>query len=501
MRLFARLLIGHTAPVLIVTVALTLTLVALLRMTAVLQTISDTELVALHRERELHRACWTIDVTMRRWERACSHGSTSAEASRHVEEAANDLRDVVERSAEVGPEMRGVAVSWLSEVDHVLSGDACANLRQVSSQQRRAELDDRMTDLWARRLGELHAGLARKDEHAQSIGKTAVTTGTMVAGGAFLLAMLLARRMARTLNGPLARVAAVTRRVGRGDFSAKASIEGPPEIMALAEEVEQMRRQLAELEILKQGFLASVSHELRTPLSKIREALSLLSDGAVGSLDARQTRVVEIAKVACEREIRMVSTLLDFSRLRTGSPLRVRPGVSIDAVIQTAVDDEATEAAARDVRIRVRTEGAGPTCRLDAALVERAIANLVRNAVSVSQPGQEVVVERTVHAPPEGERRVCITVTDQGPGVPEDIRETVFNAFVTSAVPRSPKALGIGLGLALAREVALAHGGTLELANAADGAAFHLWLPLDRPHAERVPPHPPRILRMESPQT
>ena len=298
MRLFARLLIGHTAPVLIVTVALTLTLVALLRMTAVLQTISDTELVALHRERELHRACWTIDVTMRRWERACSHGSTSAEASRHVEEAANDLRDVVERSAEVGPEMRGVAVSWLSEVDHVLSGDACANLRQVSSQQRRAELDDRMTDLWGRRLGELHAGLARKDEQAQSIGKTAVTTGTMVAGGAFLLAMLLARRMARTLNGPLARVAAVTRRVGRGDFSAKASIEGPPEIMALAEEVERMRRQLAELEILKQGFLASVSHELRTPLSKIREALSLLSDGAVGSLDARQTRVVEIAKVA-----------------------------------------------------------------------------------------------------------------------------------------------------------------------------------------------------------
>lgn len=499
MRLFTRLLIGHTAPVLIVTVALALTLISLLRMTAVLQTISDTELVALHRERELHRACWSIDVTMRRWERTCGHGGTSEEARRHVSEAASSLREVVQRIPDAGPGMRRVADKWLLESEYVLSGDSCENLRAVSSQQRRAELDDRLTDLWAQRLGELHAGLAKKDEQAQAIGKTAVTTGTAVAAAAFLLAMLLARRMARMLNGPLARLAAITRRVGRGDFSAKATIEGPQEIRALGEEVERMRGQLAELEMLKQGFLASVSHELRTPLSKIREALSLLGDGAVGPLDARQSRVVEIARIACEREIRMVSTLLDFSRLRTGSPLRLRGAVSVDAVIRTAVDDEATEAATRGVRIDVRTEGEAPSCRLDAALLERAIANLVRNAVSVSQAGQDVVVERTVHDNPDaGERRVCITVTDRGPGVPEDIRETVFNAFVTSAVPRSPKALGIGLGLALAREVALAHGGTLELAETERGASFHLWLPLDRTSPQRTPSNPTRILRMES---
>src|SRR5690606_41402463 len=133
----------------------------------------------------------------------------------------------------------------------------------------RGGVEDGRTDRWGRRPGELPAGLARTDEQAQSIGKSAVATGTMVAGGACLLAMLLARRMARTLNGPLARVAAVTRRVGRGDFSAKASIEGPPEIMALVGEGERMRRQLAGLESLKQGVLASVSHQQRSPLSEI----------------------------------------------------------------------------------------------------------------------------------------------------------------------------------------------------------------------------------------
>lgn len=480
MRLFTRLLIGHSAPVLVVTVALALTLAALLRMTAVLKTVSNTELVALHKEGVLHRGCWSIDVAMRQGESACSAHPADAEAAGMIERAAADLRRIIADTPSASVGMREVADGWLDIAEEVLNGNVCAALQSKSLQVRRSRLDDQLTDLWGDRLNELYAGVASKEDRAQSIGVTAVTTGTALALGSILLGMLLARRMARTVNLPLARLATITRRVGRGDFSTPVSAQGPPELVALANELELMRRQLAQLDLMKQSFLASISHELRTPLSKIREALSLLSDGAVGPLDDQQRRVVQIARVACEREIRMVTTLLDLSRLRTGSPLRLRDNSSVDAVMEAAVADERSEAAARDVRIVVRTQGEAPPCRLDPVLIERAIANLVRNAVSVSTAGQEVTVTRT-NEPPEGGRGswVRITVSDSGPGVPDDIRDTVFNAFVTSAVPRSPKALGVGLGLALAREVARAHGGDLVLDETTNiGATFHFRLPM-----------------------
>lgn len=489
MRLFTRLLIGHSAPVLVVTAALGLTLVALLRMTAVLETISDTELAALHKESMLHRASWSIDVALRQGESACRAARQDKQVGRRIEQAARALREALQNAPNADLPMQQVAGGWLAIATDVQNGDVCDKLRHPAFEEKRSQLDDRLTDLWAGRLTELHAAVARKDEQARSIGVTAATAGSALAVASILLAMVLARGMARALNLPLARLADITRRVGRGDFSTPVSASGPPELVALAEELEIMRRQLAELELMKQNFLASVSHELRTPLSKIREALALLSDGAVGSLEERQLRVVQIARAACEREIRLVTTLLDLSRLRTGSPLRLRNDASLDAVIEAALADERGEATSRGVRIVWQAEGESPSCRLDPVLTERAIANLIRNAVAVSSEGQEVRVLRVL-ATPDGETGAWarITVSDDGPGVPDDIRDTVFDAFVTSAVARSPKALGVGLGLALAREVAVAHGGHVVLDQTTQqGATFHLWLPLGRLDRQRMP--------------
>ncbi|KYF60708.1 hypothetical protein BE04_43485 [Sorangium cellulosum] len=266
-----------------------------------------------------------------------------------------------------------------------------------------------------------------------------------------------------------------------------------------------MRRRLAEIETLKQGFLASVSHELRTPLTKIREAISLLEDGVGGgALSERQTRILHIARVACEREIRMVTTLLDLSRLSAGSPIRLQDGSSIDDLIRSAVRDEEAEARERGVSIEVETPGDVPPCSLDVALVERAVANLVRNAASVSKPGQRVLVRRELAEDTRGGRpgrRVTISVTDQGPGVPGEIRQSLFEEFKTQPVANSPKRVGIGLGLALSRKIARAHGGDLELddhAASADagagqdaraaGATFRLWLPLSTERSSEQAP-------------
>lgn len=493
MRLFTHLVISHVVPVIVVTLALGVLLTALVRISLVLTTVNEEELVVLRNEGQLHRAAWALDVSMRHGLTACAAGEPSASVAAAIEQRATTLRPLV-AGASPGP-MRELAQGYLDIASRALEGDTCQQLQSGPIEARRTELDEELTNAWVDRLDELHAAVTAKDEDARRMAVSATWMGVPLALISFLLALLIARRMASVVNRPLAGLAAMAERVGKGDFRTSVEVEGPSEVRALAEELERMRHQLQQLEALKQGFLASVSHELRTPLSKIREALALLEDGAVGSQDPRQARVITIARNACEREIRLVTTLLDLSRLRSGSPIRIREGIAVDRVLHSAVNDEAADAKARGVEVQVITHGDAPVGRLDPVLVERAIANLVRNAAAVSSEGQRVVIERHLEQATDGEPAswARITVSDEGPGVPEEIRETVFDPFVTHSVPTSGKDLGVGLGLALAREVAQAHGGDLELREAsAPGTTFQMWLPMDGTTNETIAPDAPR---------
>ncbi len=481
-RLLTRLSLSHALPVLLVTVALAVLLAATVRVSAVLTALNETELVTLRDEGRLHRAMWDLDVALRHAHGDCVDGVARSGAQASLA----PLAEVLRRNVETAPKdaaMLPMAGDYLALAREVDSGAACDVLLGRDADSRREQLDENLTNLWVTRLQVLHDAVTAKEEEAREIGVSATWMGLVLALSSLVLALVVARLMARSVSLPLVSLAETARRVGTGDFSTKVSVDGPLEIHVLADELERMRERLAQLDSLKQGFLASVSHELRTPLSKIREALALLGDGVAGELDARQARVVDIARVACEREIRMVATLLDLSRLRSGSPLRLREGSSVDAVVEAATADEAGEAEQRGVVLEVIRRGEPPHCRLDPMLLERAIANLVRNAVSVSHRGQRVVVERTWEPPGEhgGDGRIGIMVRDEGPGVPPAIRESVFDAFVTHAVPQSGRTIGIGLGLALAREIARAHGGDLALDDdAAPGATFRLWLPAER---------------------
>jgi len=495
MPLFSHLFISHIIPVLVITCALAISLVALVRISLVLTALNDSHLKALRHEGELHRAVWAVDVAMRHAQAGCDAGNTAERASGEV--AAQlvglyaELRSAHEAQQTIPAPMQKIIDDYVHTAKEILASDACAALVGVELGRRRAQLDESITTLWVDRLRALHQEVTDKDEVARDIAVRASWTGIPLAGISFILAILIAQRMTLVVTRPLSTLAAIATRVGKGDFKTSATnIVGPGEIESLGVELERMRAQLEELESLKQGFLASVSHELRTPLTKIREALALMEDGAVGAFTPKQSRLVQIARTACEREIRMVTTLLDLSRLRGGGSIRPRSGVALDKVLQLAVHDEHADAVSRGVDIELRAHGGLRANGLDPVLLERAIANLVRNATSVSKPGQTVVVERS----PEGERPqcegtwVCITVADGGPGVPEEIRDRIFNAFVTRAVPSSGKALGIGLGLALSREVARAHGGDLELAETGPrGTVFRMWLPI-RPEADVATP-------------
>jgi two-component system sensor histidine kinase GlrK len=483
MRLLTRLLLSHTMPILVMGAALGVLLVSLVRMTVLLGEVREREMGALHVGEELHRAGWSIELAMRHGLAACEAGEAPASVGRALDARAGALeRLLAQRATGVQEPMATVARGYVELARSVLaSGDACAGLRAGDNQSRRWRLDEQLTDAWVASTSELHDAVALKDEEARRVGAAALSVGVLTALLALGLGVLVAQRLARVVTEPLGDLARVAHRVGEGDFSARAAVGGPLEVETLGREFDRMRARLAELDALKQGFLASVSHEMRTPLSKIREALALLAEGVGGPLTDRQRRLVEISRTACEREIRTVSSLLDLSRLRAGAPVRFQAGASVDEAVREAVAEHADEAREAGVELEVQLEGEAPRSVMDAAMVERAVANLVRNALGVSQRGQRVRVTREVRAGPGGRGGpfVVVTVRDEGPGVAPEVRETLFDAFVTRAVANSPKGLGVGLGLALAREVARVHGGELELVDEpGPGAAFRLWLPL-----------------------
>lgn len=480
MRLLTRLSLSHSIPVLLVASALALLLAALVQMSVVLSALNNVELGTLRDEGALHRAMWGLDVAMRHADDDCGRGLAPASARARIQEEAEELQ-VAMGLVPAATKMLPLAREYLQLAGEVVAGPACEVLVRTSLRDRREGLDERLTDMWVERLAILHAAVNEKEERARRIGVSAAWLGLTLTVASIALALLVARRIARVLSRPLTRLSDMARRVGMGDFETPVAVEGPPEVRALAADLEAMRQQLAQLDALKQGFVASVSHELRTPLSKIKEALSLLQDGVVGELEPRQVRVLQIARQACEREIRMVSTLLDLSRLRSGSPLRPREGTAIDGIIQAALEGERSEAEARGAVLETQLDGEAPLCSLDSVLLERAIANLVRNAIAVSSKGERVVVRRrVVEATTVRPRCIEVAVIDEGPGVPDAIADLIFDAFVTHAVPKVGKSLGVGLGLALAREIARAHGGDLQIdKTVAAGATFLLWLPLN----------------------
>jgi two-component system, NtrC family, sensor histidine kinase GlrK len=485
MRLVMRLVLSHTLPVSVIACALAVVLASLAQITSSLEEVRNAELGALESEEALHRAGWAVELAMRHGVEQCEKGQTSeavAVIQQRVAELEKRLRSSDQSANETIVEpVRG----YLTLASRVIRDDACQQLVLPATQREREKLDEQLTDAWISRLFDLHSAMLRKDEEVRRASVSALSGGVILAFIAFLAAAVLAQRIARTVTAPLASLSSSARRVGQGDFTAEVFAEGPREVRELAAEMDAMRRRLSELETLKQSFLASVSHEMRTPLTKIREALGLLADGVGGILSERHLRIVQIAQIACEREIRTVSTLLDLSRLRAGLPIQRSPRASLDEVCWTALRDEEMDARELGVTIDVDIAGAIPPAHLDTVLLERAIANVLRNAVSVSKKGQRVVVRRDVlFEGPDGSDGswARIVITDEGPGIPPTIRDMLFNAFVTQGTEASPKRVGIGLGLTLAREIARAHGGDI-ITNEeiTQGAEFQIWIPLDSP--------------------
>lgn len=234
----------------------------------------------------------------------------------------------------------------------------------------------------------------------------------------------------------------------------------------------------AKTEELRSGLLSAVSHDLRTPLAAITGAGTLLLEDGTTDPALRRELTATVVEEA-ERLERLVSNLLDMTRLESGVVEPRREWVPLVEVVGSAMNRLERSLGGREVTIDI--PDAVPLLSIDPLLVQQLFVNLLENAAKYTPPGSEI----EVRAMREGGTLV-VDVADRGPGIPPGEEERVFERFHRAA---RPGVHGVGLGLPIARAIAQAHGGRLTASNRPGGGAlFRLTLPILEPPA--APPDP-----------
>lgn len=255
--------------------------------------------------------------------------------------------------------------------------------------------------------------------------------------------------------------------------------------VGLVLEREQLAREAAETARLKQAdtvrtaVLAALSHDLRNPLATIKASISGLQDTQAGLTADDRAELLAAAAAAADQLDGLLSNLLDLSRLQTGVLTPVRRPVSVDEVVHRALLGLPGNVVWDDIPDDL------PLIDTDAGLLERALANVIANAVRHSPADRPVRLLAGAVPGPEGER-VQIRVVDYGPGVPEADRETMFRPF--QRLGDVPGGSGLGLGLAVARGLAEALDSAIDVEDTPGGGltvAFTVPVALPTPEPAR----------------
>ena len=284
------------------------------------------------------------------------------------------------------------------------------------------------------------------------------------------------------------RLQRVTRRVetlGQGDYAARLPGEGPDEVGRLAAAVNQMAAEversilaLQDTDRLRRELVANVGHDLRTPLAAVSGYLEEAERLAPAD-PARSAAALAVARRQAEHAATLVADLFELAQLERSAapPLRCGP-VPMGELVRDVVAAHRSAAAAKGIDLTLDAAAALPTLHADGARLFRVLDNLLANALRHTPKSGRVAVRALA----KGEA-VIVTVVDTGDGIaPEDV-ERVFERYFRGGGART-RTDRSGLGLAIARAVAEAHGGTLTAASTlGTGSTFTLCLPVGPPDA------------------
>lgn len=254
--------------------------------------------------------------------------------------------------------------------------------------------------------------------------------------------------------------------MGAQDYLVKGKVDAQLLTRVIRYSIERKR-----LEEAKDQFLAVLSHEIRTPISIIKMAVGNLVEGVLGDVPPPQRRVLEKMKASATHLSKMITNLLDLTRMESGKIRISASPTDLNTLIAESISAFEDQAEAGNIDLKFET-GSLPSVMADPDLVCQVLQNLISNALRFAKSSVVVSVRN-------GGSTVTVTIADDGPGIPPGGQEDLFNYFVQVNRPKGGDAYkGTGLGLAICREILTQHSGKIWIeSEEGRGARFKFTLP------------------------
>ncbi len=314
--------------------------------------------------------------------------------------------------------------------------------------------------------------LTKADANFRSNTFNAMMIAAFVAVAISLLIGLLVSRM---LTNPIRRITGTAKQIRDGDLSARTDLRGDDEIDQLGETFDEMANSLEKDLKHERRLTSDVAHELRTPLMAMLATVEAMQDG-VYPTDAEH---LETVASETRRLARLVQQMLDLSRMENRTaPLNLEP-VDVVSLTRNIVNAQEQLFVTRDLRLRFADETAGrsATIEIDPDMITQAIINLLSNAMRYTPEGGWVVASVMVDR-----KHVLISVADTGIGIAKEDLSRIFGRFWRADASRAREAGGLGVGLAVTKQIVERHHGFISVeSELGKGTTFTIHLP--REHA------------------
>jgi two-component system OmpR family sensor kinase len=296
-----------------------------------------------------------------------------------------------------------------------------------------------------------------------------------------VVSILLAWLVSRWVAAPLQGMSKASLAVAEGDYRQTLKLNGPQEVQNLASSFNAMVDKVQTSQQVQRDFLANVSHELKTPLTSIQGFAQAMLDGAVADVEARNHAASVIFEES-DRLRRLVEDLLDLARIDAGQIEFKRQPVDLNALLRRVVDKLVLPAKEKGVVLESRLDELPPMIG-DGDRLAQVFTNLVDNAIKHTPVGRKVVVHGDA-----SRGWISIHVDDSGAGIPDEDLSRIFERFYqVDKARRGGKDRGVGLGLAISRQIVEAHGGRIVAQSSlGKGSRFTVQLPIVRPEDETL---------------
>ena len=375
--------------------------------------------------------------------------------------------DATEKSVMIGREARSI-VRTVSK-DGVSAADAEAAIARFAPlRQQVAKLTSILTTFVDTELKTLQESTSR----AQRISAWQVAA---LVPGTLLLVLFFTLLIGR----PIRQIDQAIHQLGQSGFSKPIRIKGPTDLERLSRQLEWLRIRLLELAQEKNRFLRHMSHELKTPLANIREGTELLLDGTVGELDKPQREVTDILRMNGLKLQQLIENLLSFSAWQAKSEILTLSDFPLRALVISVAKEQRLALKAAGIQLRLEVEDI--IVNADRDKIRTVFDNLLSNAVKFTPKGGMV----TIRASRETASFV-INFADTGPGIPDEERTRIFEAFFQGRREQGGHVAGTGIGLSVVLECIQAHDGSVNLIDTGEfsGAHFQIHIPQTRVTAQ-----------------